>query len=113
MVIMPSVSKLRIINMPKFLIERTLPGAGALAQDQLQQIAQRSMCAIEHMGPSYRWLQSYIVGDTIYCVHEAASEEAVREHSRRGGFPIGRISQIDGVIEPSMAQSRPSMIAGG
>ena len=99
--------------MPKYFIERNVPGASALTPDQLQDIAQRSKCAIETMGPSYRWLRSYVVGDNIYCVHEAPSEEAVREHSRRGGFPVTRISRIDGEMDPSTAKPRAAMIAGG
>ena len=99
--------------MPTYLIERDLPGAGALTQTQLQQIAQKSNCAIETMGSTYRWLHSYAVGDRMLCVHEAANEEAVREHSRRSGFPIARISRIDRILDPSLAEARPAMIAGG
>ena len=98
--------------MPKFLIERDVPGAGDLTPDQLQQMAQRSMCAMEHLR-EYRWLQSYVAGDKVFCVHEAANEESIREHSRRGGFPITTITKIDRVIDPRTAQPRAAMIAGG
>jgi hypothetical protein len=88
-------------TMPKYLIERNVPGLASLSPEQLQKMAEKSNCAIEHMGPSYRWHQSYIVGDTMYCVHEAASEEAIREHSRRGGFPVTSVREIDGQIGPA------------
>ena len=89
--------------MPMFLIEREIPGASGLPQAELQKIAQRSMCAMEHI-PGYRWHHSYVTGDRFFCVHEARNEEAIREHSRRGGFPVLKISEIAGVVGPETAE---------
>lgn len=99
--------------MPQFLIERTVPGANLLTQAELQKIAQRSVCAIEHLGSDYRWLHTYIVGDKFMCVHEARDEEAVREHARRGGFPVTRISRIDRTFGPATAESAKSAVVSG
>jgi hypothetical protein len=99
--------------MPQFLIERTVPGANLLSQAELQTIAQRSMCAMEQMNSDYRWLRSYIVGNKFFCVHEARDAEAVREHARRGGFPITNLSRIDGTFGPASAKSPESAAVSG
>jgi hypothetical protein len=99
--------------MPQFLIERTVPGANLLSQAELQTIAKRSMCAMKHMRSDYRWLQTYIVGSKFLCVHEAHDEEAVREHARRGGFPITNLSRIDGTFGPASAKSPESAAVPG
>jgi hypothetical protein len=108
--------------MPKYLIERNVPGLSKLSPEEFQKMAEKSNCAIEHMGPSYRWHHSYVVGDTMYCVHEAKNEEAIREHSRRGGFPVTSVREIEGQIGPATAKPKPSqtrpepafkMVAGG
>ena len=90
--------------MPKFIIERELPGAGDLSPDDLQAIAKKS-CEVLHgdIGAGYHWLQSYVVGDKIYCVHIAPDAETVQEHARRGGFPADRISEVKAVIDPTTA----------
>lgn len=97
--------------MPKYIIERTIPGAGTLSPEQLADIANTSTCAIKQMDSSYRWHHSYVTGNKFYCVHEAESEEAIREHSRRGGFPIDRIEEIVDVVDPTTAKANKSSLA--
>lgn len=88
--------------MARYLIERHIPGASALTQEQLQKIAEKSLCAMEHLN-GYTWLHTYVAGDRLLCVHEAPSEDIIREHSRRGGFPIERITEIATVFGPETA----------
>ena len=89
---------------PKFVIERELPGAGKLTAEQIQQISQKSCNVIEQLGPQVQWVQSYVTDDKIYCVYIAANEEIVREHARRGGFPANKISQVRRVIDPTTSE---------
>ncbi len=86
--------------MKKFVIERNLPGAGNLTPEELQAISQTSCEAINALGKPYHWIQSFITGDKIYCVHIAESEEVVREHAKLGKFPINTISEVKAVIDP-------------
>ena len=86
--------------MKKFIIERNLPGAGNLTTQELQSISQTSCNVIGQVGHSYQWIQSFVTEDKIYCIHIAESEEAVREHSKLGNFPVNTISEIKGVIDP-------------
>jgi hypothetical protein len=90
--------------MPKFVIEREIPGAGKLSPDQLQGISQTSCGVLRKMGPQIQWIESYVTDDKIYCVYIAPDEEAVREHAKQGGFPANRISQIRSVIDPTTAE---------
>ena len=90
--------------MPKFVIEREIPGAGRLSAAELQAISQKSCGVLRDMGPQVQWLHSYVTGDTIYCVYIAPSADAVREHATRGGFPANRISQVTRVIDPTTAE---------
>jgi len=90
--------------MPKFVIEREIPGAGKLSPDQLQGISQTSRGVLRKMGPQIQWIESYVTDDKIYCVYIAPDEEAVREHAKQGGFPANRISQIRSVIDPTTAE---------
>ena len=90
--------------MPKYLIERQIPGAGALTQEQLQQISSRSNSVLATLGPEIQWVQSYVTPDAIYCVYIAANEQIVRDHASRGGFPATRITQINQVIDPTTAE---------
>ena len=87
--------------MKKFVIERNLPGAGNLSPAELQTIAQTSCNTISEMGQLYQWTQSFVTDDKIYCIHIAENEEAVREHARRGGFPINTVSEVKAVIDPA------------
>ena len=90
--------------MPKFLIEREIPGAGDLTEAQLQGISQKSCGVLRSMGPQIQWVQSYVTGDKVYCVYIAPDEAAVREHAERGGFPANRVSQIKSMIDPTTAE---------
>ena len=89
--------------MPKYVIERELPGAGKLTPDQLQTISQKSCGVINHLGPQIQWIESYVTDDKIYCIYRAPSEELIRQHAKEGGFPANKISQIRTVIDPSTA----------
>ena len=86
--------------MKKFVIERSLPGAGNLSAGELQAISQTSCAVINELGEPYHWLQSFVTDDKIYCIHIAESEEAVREHARLGNFPINTISEVKAIIDP-------------
>jgi Nickel responsive protein SCO4226-like len=90
--------------MPKFVIEREIPGAGDLSTQELQGISQKSCGVLQNMGPQIQWVQSYVTGDKVYCVYIAPNEEMVREHARQGGFPANRVSEIKSVIDPTTAE---------
>jgi uncharacterized protein DUF4242 len=90
--------------MPKFLIEREIPGAGDLKPEELQAISQKSCSVLQEMGPQIQWVESYVTGDKVYCVYIAPDETAVREHAQRGGFPANRVSEIKGMIDPTTAE---------
>ena len=90
--------------MPKYLIEREIPGAGKLSAQELHGISQKSCGILKEMGSQIQWLQSYVTDDKIYCVYIAPNEEAVREHARQGGFPANRISRVTSVIDPTTAE---------
>jgi Protein of unknown function (DUF4242) len=89
--------------MPKYLIERDLPGAGKLSQEQLRAISQKSCTVLNTLGPQIQWIESYVTGDKIYCVYRAPNEAMVREHATQGGFPANKISEITSIIDPSTA----------
>ena len=91
-------------TMPKYVIERELPGAGKLSHEQLQAVAQKSCTVLTNMGPQIQWLHSYVTGDKIYCVYIAANEQLVRDHAKQGGFPANRISKVTEVIDPTTAE---------
>ncbi len=90
--------------MPKYVIEREIPGAGKLSGQELQGISQKSCGVLNQMGPQIQWVQSYVTDDKIYCVYIAPNEEMVREHARQGGFPANRVSAIKSVIDPTTAE---------
>ena len=90
--------------MPKFVIEREIPGAGKLSAEELQAISQKSCGVLKEMGPQIQWVQSYVTDDKIYCVYIAPDEAAVREHAEKGGFPANRISQIRATIDPTTSE---------
>jgi cell division inhibitor SulA len=87
--------------MPKFLIEREIPGAGGMTQQQLQGISEKSCSVLRNLGPAIQWVHSYVTGDKIYCVYIAPNEQLVREHARQGGFPANRVSEIKSIIDPT------------
>ena len=90
--------------MPKYLIERELPGAGKLTPDQLKAISQKSCGVLNNLGPQIQWIHSYVTGDKIYCVYRAPNETMIREHAQQGGFPANRVSEITSVIDPTTAE---------
>jgi hypothetical protein len=90
--------------MPRFVIERELPGAGRLTAQELQAVAQKSNAVLRDLGPEIQWVTSYVTADKIYCVYVAPDEAIIREHARQGGFPANRISAVAGVIDPTTAE---------
>ena len=90
--------------MPRFVIEREIPGAGQLSAEELKAISQTSCGVLEEMGPQIQWVHSYVTGDKIYCVYLAPDEETVREHAKRGGFPANVVSRVATVIDPTTAE---------
>ena len=90
--------------MPKYIIEREIPGAGGLSPADLQSISQKSCSVLRGMGPEVQWLESYVTDDKIYCVYIAPNETAIREHAERGGFPANRISAVRRMIDPTTAE---------
>ncbi|MEI7734599.1 MAG: DUF4242 domain-containing protein [Ferruginibacter sp.] len=89
--------------MKTYLIERDIPGAGKFTPEQLKAISQTSCTVLKEMGPKIEWLQSYVTGDKIFCVYRAESEELIREHAKKGGFPANVITEIGTVISPATA----------
>jgi hypothetical protein len=90
--------------MPKYLIERDLPGAGKLSADELRQISQKSNKIISELGPELCWLTSYVTEDKLYCVYVAPDPDIIEEHARCGGFPVDKITMISAVIDPSTGE---------
>ncbi len=90
--------------MPKYLIEREIPGAGNLTSEELQAISQKSCGVLDKMGPKIQWLQSYVTDDKVYCVYIAPDEATVREHAEQGGFPANSIAEIKTIIDPTTAE---------
>jgi hypothetical protein len=90
--------------MPKFVIEREIPGAGKLTPEQILGISQKSCSVLRSMGPQIQWLHSYVTDDKIYCVYIAPNEEAIRQHAQQGGFPANRISAVRRMIDPTSAE---------
>ena len=89
--------------MHKFVIERELPGAGGLSAETLRGISQKSCGVLKELGSEIQWVESFVTDDKIYCVYLAPSEELIREHAKRGGFPANRISQVKTIIDPTTA----------
>lgn len=91
--------------MPRYVIERDIPGAGALSAQELQAISQKSCAVLDRLGPQIQWIQSYVTGDKVYCVYIAPNAETIREHARQGGFPADRVSEVKAVIDPVTSES--------
>ena len=89
--------------MPKYVIEREIPGAGSLSAETLQGISQKSCGVLKELGTQIQWVESFVTDDKIYCVYIAPSEDMIREHAKRGGFPANRISQVRTIIDPTTA----------
>jgi len=90
--------------MPKFVIEREIPGAGKLSPEQLKGISQKSCGVLREMGPQIQWVESYVTDDKIYCIYIAPDEATVRQHAQQGGFPANRVSQVRSKIDPTTSE---------
>ncbi|HTY84680.1 MAG TPA: DUF4242 domain-containing protein [Silvibacterium sp.] len=90
--------------MPKFVIEREIPGAGKLSPEQLQAISQTSCGVLRELGPQIQWLQSYVTDDKVYCVYIAPDKDTVLRHAQMGGFPANRVSEVRVMIDPTTAE---------
>lgn len=90
--------------MPKYVIEREIPGAGRLSVDELQAISRKSCSVLSQLGPQIQWVESFVTADKIYCIYIAPSEQLVLEHARQGGFPANRIAEVRTVIDPTTGE---------
>lgn len=90
--------------MPKYIIERELPGAGNLGDDQIQGISQKSCQVLDELGPQIQWVESFVTDDKIYCVYIAPSKELIEKHAQQGGFPANQISKVRRMIDPTSAE---------
>jgi hypothetical protein len=90
---------------PKYIIEREIPNAGALTTQDLQDISQKSCSILNQMGPKIQWLESYLTDDKVYCVYIATDEASIKEHAEKGGFPANRISMVKVIIDPTTAEN--------
>lgn len=87
--------------MPKYVIERNIPGAGKLSSNELQEISKKSCTVLEALGTEIQWLESFVTGDKIYCVYIAPNEELIKQHAQKGGFPADKISMVNTIIDPT------------
>ena len=90
--------------MPKFVIEREIPGIGTMSDSEIREASRRSVAALKELGPEIQWLQSYVTGDKLYCVYLAPDESLIREHAKRGGFPANRISAVRRLLDATAAE---------
>jgi len=90
--------------MPKYIIERELPGAGKLSQQEIQGIAQKSCEVLNKLGPQIQWVESYVTDDKIYCVYISPNKELIEKHAKEGGFPANTISEVKRIIDPTSAE---------
>ena len=90
--------------MPKFVIQREVPGAGQLGSSELQSLAKRSVGVLRQLGPEIQWVETYVAGNNLYCVYVAPDEEMIREHGRLGGFPVTKVSEVKTMIDPTTAE---------
>ena len=91
--------------MPKYIIEREIPGAGQLSPNELQAVSKTSCSVLNKLGPQIQWIESYVTNDKVYCVYIAPDEATVREHARQGGFPANSVSEVKCVIDPTTAEA--------
>jgi len=94
--------------MPKFLIERNIPGAGKLSAEELQAISQKSCGVLQNMGPQIQWVQSFVTGDKITCLYIAPNADMVREHAKQGGFPADSVQEVRAIIDPTTSEEQPA-----
>jgi len=97
--------------MPKYVIERDIPGAGNMSPEELQGVSRKSCSVLQNLGPQIQWLESYVTPDKIYCVYIAPSEDMIRAHAQQGGFPANRISEIKTIIDPTTAEAKQQSAA--
>ena len=97
--------------MPKYVIEREIPGAGNLSPQELQGVSQKSCSVLQNLGPQIQWVESYVTADKVYCVYIAPSEDMIRAHAQQGGFPANKISEIKTVIDPTTAEEKQQSAA--
>jgi hypothetical protein len=90
--------------MPKYLIERQIPGAGDMSPEDLKAASQQSCGVLRNLGPSIQWVQSYVTGDTIHCVYIAPSEDLILQHAQEAGFPANRVMEVKAIIDPTTAE---------
>ena len=90
--------------MPKFVIEREIPGAGSLSREQLRGASQTSCGVLKTLGPQIQWVESYVTDDKLYCIYIAPNRQLIEEHARRGGFPANRVSEVKAMIDPTTAE---------
>ena len=93
--------------MPKYVIEREIPGLGQLSQEQLTGISQKSCSVLQSLGPKIQWLESFVTDDKLYCIYIAPDAEMIRLHAKQGGFPANRVSEVRSVIDPTTAERSP------
>ena len=91
--------------MPKYVIERNIPGAGKLSSSELKAISQKSCDVLQQLGPQIQWVESFVTGDKVYCVYNAPNEQIIRDHAQRGGFPVDRVEKVARVIDPTTAET--------
>ena len=91
--------------MPKYVIERDLPGAGSLSPQQLQAVSQKSCSVLKNLGPQIQWVHSYVTQDKIYCIYIAPNEQMIRQHAQEGGFPANKVSEIKTTIDPTTSEA--------
>ena len=91
--------------MPKFVIEREIPGAGKMSPEELQRAAQKSNSVLHNLGTDIQWIHSYVAGDKIYCIYAAPSEDLIRKHAEQSGFPANKITKVSAIIDPTTAES--------
>ena len=91
--------------MPQYVIERDIPNAGNLTDEELRAVSLKSIESLRALGPQIQWLESYVTGDKVYCVYIAPNENLVREHARQGGFPANKVSEVKSVIDPTTAEA--------
>lgn len=92
--------------MPKYVIEREMPGAGSLSADELRAASQTSCGVLRELGPTIQWVESYVTDDKIYCVYIAPDKKLIEEHARKGGFPANRISEVRATIDPTTSEQK-------
>lgn len=108
MPVSPSIDKgkqrNRGVKVPKYVIERELPGAGAMSAEELRAVSQTSCGVLRKLGPEVQWLESYVTADKIYCIYIAPNEELVRQHAAQGGFPCNSVRQVTRMIDPTTGE---------